>query len=490
VKKQSGTCAACDLVTLDWTDYVMSSNTASHANGELRYKKITSYESRHIDVVVTWTEGVDNSAACNANANGVNKKLTPCLGPTHGSSASEYFGAINILKGAANAFSGTMTLRYTDTDEPAVVPMFCMTWADIFKYREFIDVAGYGSNFGGYAAGDKILVSDITFGDAYPADKRAGKRFQSTTNNNVKLVMSSKPSELTEKERSTAFEIHFTHTAGFDFRYGSLDGDGDCCKRVYFAGASDMNGQCPKLQPAPPPPPTSPTAAASCEIVGDPHVVSFSGYQCSAQGSGAFLAYKKGSVKIQTFHCPSTGYRGDHGASNVVAAAITDGTDTVEVVGASIYKNGNVINEAVETTTIGDISIHRQLNDVIDVYAGKFAMKTKRIANLQVPTEYQMNLQISSDDTVDYNNDALCSLEHSGSSLTTPCSSSETLFKDTTLSTLKTVCGVSYMEGFMSRFYLDESSSVREDSSKTVALTSNKERVPASRVEAMGIPPC
>jgi len=410
--------------------------------------------------------------------------MKPCTAPTHGDKVADYFGAIAIKKGAASAFSGTLTLRYSDTGDPAVVPMFCMTWADIAKYREFIDIAGYGSNFGGYAAGDKMLVTDVTFGDAYPSDKRAGKRFMAATNNAQKFTVTSKPAELTEKQRTTAFEIHFTHTSTFDFKYGTLDGDGDCCKRVYFSGAANMNGQCPKLQPAPPPPPIMPPE--SCVIVGDPHVISFSGYECIARGSGAFQAYKKGNVKIQTFHCPTAGHRGEKGASNVVAAAITDGTDTIEVVGSSIYKNGNAVNEAVETTTIGGMSFHRQLNDVIEVYAGKFAMKTKRVVNDNVPTEYQMNLHITSADTVVYNNDALCSLEHAGGGLTTPCSKSESLFKTTTLTTLKSVCGVAYMESFMTRSL----STQAEESSKTVALTSDEERVPASRVEAMGIPPC
>jgi len=222
-------------------------------------------------------------------------------------------------------------------------------------------------------------------------------------------------------------------------------------------------------------------ATSTCEIMGDPHVVTFSGHHCSALGSGVFQTYKKGGVQVQTFHCPMGGHRGQLGGTSVVAAAITDGTDTVEVVGCQIYHNGNKISKNTIDYTAGAISIHRQPNDVTEVVAGKVTLKSTKIANSILPTAYQMNLHITSErQAYAYKNDALCTLDGSGGGLKTPCPKSQIVFKTSTLNSLKGTCDVAYMESFMSQ----------EDFSDTASSTSDEEPVSASRVGAMSLPAC
>jgi len=186
-------------------------------------------------------------------------------------------------------------------------------------------------------------------------------------------------------------------------------------------------------------------------------------------------------VQVQTFHCPMGGHRGQLGGTSVVAAAITDGTDTVEVLGCQIYHNGNKISKNPPFDyTAGDIRIHRQPNDVTEVVAGKVTLKSKKSANSILPTDYQMNLHITSErQAYAYKNDALCTLDGSGGGLKTPCPKSQIVFKTSTLNSLKGTCDVAYMESFMS-----------QDVSKTVSLTSGEEPVSASRVGAMSLPAC
>jgi len=65
------------------------------------------------------------------------------------------------------------------------------------------------------------------------------------------------PMELSDEQRDAGFMIHFVNTASFDFIIGTLRGAG-CCNGFFFAGKSNIRGECPdppvNFPPSTPPP--------------------------------------------------------------------------------------------------------------------------------------------------------------------------------------------------------------------------------------------
>ena len=53
------------------------------------------------------------------------------LGRAGGGQTSAYYGGIGASRGEGNELHATLTLRYSDSDKPAVIPLFCMTFVDI-----------------------------------------------------------------------------------------------------------------------------------------------------------------------------------------------------------------------------------------------------------------------------------------------------------------------------------------------------------------------
>ena len=100
-----GPCPSCDLVQLDWTGVSITSNRLEQ-NGEIRYSRVGMYNNRRLDLVIT--------LAPNANPD--------CSGDNDACQAmpANFYGGIAVKRGAGREIHGIMTLKYTDTNLPAV----------------------------------------------------------------------------------------------------------------------------------------------------------------------------------------------------------------------------------------------------------------------------------------------------------------------------------------------------------------------------------
>ena len=86
-------------------------------------------------------------------------------------------------------------------------------------------------------------------------------RFRAGTNTGMPNPLVTQPVALNARQRAAGVRVHFTNTATFEFVFGTLSSTG-CCQRIWFAGNSNIPGECPPAGPDPnllPPPPPSPT---------------------------------------------------------------------------------------------------------------------------------------------------------------------------------------------------------------------------------------
>jgi hypothetical protein len=235
-------------------------------------------------------------------------------------------------------------------------------------------------------------------------------------------------------------------------------------------------------------------ADCGCEITGDPHVISMFNHHCSAVGTGVFRAYGQSKrLEIQTFHCPLRGKEGmagkgggpaKTGATSVVATVLGDGTDTVEILGDTVYVNGKA--HSGSDTTVGGITVNLLPSDKTEVHAGKVTLTAKKNMRSNMPTDYQMNVKIDSTEKVKYKNTALCSLDGSGKGLKLPCPKSQILFKDATLAALQSVCDVAFMKDFMSDMSKSDADSSTSDAESSDAESSDEEPVAAIAMSSTG----
>jgi len=399
-------CPACQLVTLDWAGVQVGNNNLYETGGELRFEKAGQFEGKDLDVVITNSYSITNTKACDhAAAGGVTGGKSsdadgPCRQPTGKNNAAEHFGGLAVIQGPDYYFSGTMTLRYSDSDEEAVVPMFCMTWVDLdWKAVEFIEIGGYGNTFSHYDAGSDIVVENVTWGSDYPMDVQNAVHFSTNSKKGVPNPTEIEPWEMTAAQRAAAIEVFFSHTSSYDFVVGTKSSfkDGQCCQYMWFSGGGNLDGQCPDIAPAPPPPPPSPGGTEVCNIVGDPHVKTFGEYHCFAHGFGSFRALKDGTRQVQTFHCPSQRHMGNGAtATNVVAVAITDGDEVIEIVGEEALVDGSQVFEQAGDTYVGDMSFFREDDgNGIKINVGDLRVVTRRKDNDKLPTEYDMDVHIT-----------------------------------------------------------------------------------------------
>jgi hypothetical protein len=102
---QSNQCSACQLVTLDWSGHQITANSLE-SGGEIRYARVGMYQGRRLDVVLTLSPGA------NPDCSGSNDACQAM--------PASYYGGIAVKRGAGRELALTLTLRYTDDNQPAV----------------------------------------------------------------------------------------------------------------------------------------------------------------------------------------------------------------------------------------------------------------------------------------------------------------------------------------------------------------------------------
>jgi hypothetical protein len=251
-------CSACALVPLDWEGVaVTADNFANHRNNgqppEIRYSQVGEYDDEMLDLVLTLTAGQSAPSCSGTDNQGNAHACTPM--------PAAYYGGLGFQRGAGREMRVTMTLRYTATDQVAVVPTFCMSFIDVGAATgavEYVDIGGYGTVFSSYTAGSAMLVESRTL-YGLPA-----RRFRAATGTNLPDPLSVLPTQLSAQQANSAFRLTFTNTASFDAVFGTLRRRG-CCQRIWFAGDSSVSGPCPVALPTPPPAP--PPGCAACDLV-------------------------------------------------------------------------------------------------------------------------------------------------------------------------------------------------------------------------------
>jgi hypothetical protein len=433
-QEDANTCAACQMVTFDFSkDNPPSVATLKEADGEIRYKGVGLYKGQVLDFVITKTPNAD--ATCTGiGGKAASKACVP--------EKAIWYGGVNVGMSEEHKLSGTISLRDTNTNQLVPVPMFCLTWVDL-DGGETIEILGYGDQFTGYAAGADVEVEDTSHGYPYPADERNAKKFTrkgqkaNVDNTHTKTP----PMDMDAGQREVAFEVYFTHTASFDFIFYDL-AEGQQARSVWFSGTSNFYDNCPKLVPAPPPSST-PSSAKTCMVVADPVVETFAGYHCMVQKVGAYPVLSKGNFEIQTFHCPNNVYAG---AANVVAMAVSDGDgDVLEIVGEAVTLNGKAMSESLPYTQKGAFNVERKPNGQgVVVTGGKFLKLTsERRVNDKLSPGYDQKLLITVPGNLVGNLEAGCMCAATaGSSDVKPLTKDKVLFSDKSLSYVQGLCGV------------------------------------------------
>ena len=239
---QAQACNSCDNtpITFDGAS-VMYDNFAGHVGGsspaELRYTGVGSYLGNSLDLVITSLNGQNG---CNSNNDACSD-----VGYTH-------WGGIGAIRGEDNALEMTFTLRYTNSNAEAVLPIFCFTFIDIGRSSdrvEFLVISGLNS----YAMGSDIKV--ITGGTL---NGETALEFRNDDGPNPSNPGSASPTTLSEGAYKATVRLHFENTASFNVKWGAMYGSG-CCQRTWFAGNSNVPGECPVLSDPLPPPPPSPS---------------------------------------------------------------------------------------------------------------------------------------------------------------------------------------------------------------------------------------
>ena len=249
-------CEACDLVKFDFSmGRISIDNFDGQGIGgrstpkEIRYSKVASYLGRYIDVVITARKSYD----CGGTV------ADACL--AGGGQTARYWGGIGVRRGDGRELYGRITLRYTDTNAEAVVPVFCLTFVDIGRGDgpiEYLTIGGFGSAgssgtiFSSYALGRDLRVNTGLSLWGQPA-----LRFRASTNKGMPNPHYVKPMDLSDRQKAASVRVHFENTASLDFVFGTLSTKG-CCQRMWFAGNSLIEGTCPQITPNPSPPPPSP----------------------------------------------------------------------------------------------------------------------------------------------------------------------------------------------------------------------------------------
>ena len=124
---------------------------ASGQEHAIRYAGVGLYQGRSLDMVITQAVGAP-TADCGIAGNDACR-----------AQSAMHWGGIGVQRGAGMQIYGTATLQYTDSRQPAVVPLFCMTFVDIGRGdgpTEYVTIADYGNSFASYVKGGDLQVQN------------------------------------------------------------------------------------------------------------------------------------------------------------------------------------------------------------------------------------------------------------------------------------------------------------------------------------------
>jgi hypothetical protein len=258
-------CAVCDLVEFHFkTGGLTINNFDGKGKGsgskpkEIRYSQVATYRGRKIDVVIT----ARKAYPCG------DRNVQACMAATTG-----HYGGLNARRGGNNFLFGRITMRYTDSDAEAVLPVFCLTFVDLGRGDgpiEYLTIGGYGSAgspgtiFSSYALGTEVRVDSAEpSGESLTLWGKPALGFRATSKGPPNPTETT-PIELNTRQKAASVRVHFENTASFDFtfgtKYSNANGGTNCCQMLLFAGNSLIDGPCPQVlpPPSPPPPPLSP----------------------------------------------------------------------------------------------------------------------------------------------------------------------------------------------------------------------------------------
>ena len=261
----SDRCAVCDLVEFHFkTGGLTINNFDGKGKGsgskpkEIRYSQVATYKGRKIDVVIT----ARKAYPCG------DQNVKACMAATAG-----HYGGLYARRGGNNILFGRITMRYTDSDAEAVLPVFCLTFVDLARGDgpiEYLTIGGYGSAgspgtiFSSYALGTEVRVDSAEpSGESLTLWGKPALGFRATSKGPPNPTETT-PIELNTRQKAASVRVHFENTASFDFTFGTkydnVNGGTDCCQMLFFAGNSLIDGPCPQVlpPPSPPPPPLSP----------------------------------------------------------------------------------------------------------------------------------------------------------------------------------------------------------------------------------------
>ena len=175
-----------------------------------------------------------------------------------------------------------------------------------------------------------------------------------------------------------------------------------------------------------------------CRSNGDPHFTTFSGHRCDLQGRGVFPLVTLPGLTVQAYHCPAT--TGWVGASLNVAVAVSDGTDTVAVVGNTAFFNGKSLATQGVSTLPGGVGTVSVSSSKVDVALSGSHLTLTSHPLATTPTGYYMNVRIGApiQPTTGYNASA-CTAEQNSAIPLVP--DAEVLLPSSVLASISSKCG-------------------------------------------------
>jgi len=240
---QAQSCPACDDTPLTINKNKLSVD--NFANTELRYANVGSYDGRQLDLSITKLYA---------------STFVDCGGDACAHQDAAYYGGIGVKRGDSKAgfpLEMKFELQYADTNSPATIPFFCMSFVDIGRgsdHVEFVIISGLTS----YGVGDKVTVNT-----GYLLGGESAVRFRAKDGaSNPSNPENTSPTQLSSNQVAATVRAHFFDTSSFNVKFGTLTGSG-CCQRVWFTGNTNAPPPCPDLTSPPPPsalpPPPSPS---------------------------------------------------------------------------------------------------------------------------------------------------------------------------------------------------------------------------------------